>query len=136
EKNTLQRAFFENLTNLKAVDRRGGLRASERQAGEILSRGKTMLIFPEGTRSMDGDLHEFKPLLGHLALTYGVDILPLFLSGTREAMPKGGKIPTSRTLEARIGPPITVADMRRLTTGLSSADASREVAKLAHRAVL
>jgi long-chain acyl-CoA synthetase len=135
EKNTLQRAFFENLTNLKAVDRRGGLRASERQAGEILTRGKTMLVFPEGTRSMDGDLHEFKPLLGHLALTYGVDILPLYLSGTREAMPKGGKIPTSRTLEARIGPPITLTDMRRLTKGLSSADASREVAKLAHRAV-
>ncbi|MDF2694461.1 MAG: Long-chain-fatty-acid CoA ligase, partial [Labilithrix sp.] len=37
EKNTLQRTFFENLTNLKAVDRKGGLRASERQAGEILT---------------------------------------------------------------------------------------------------
>ena len=136
EKNSLQRAFFENLTNLKAVDRKGGLRASERQAGEILSRGKTMLIFPEGTRSTDGELHEFKPLLGHLALTYGVDILPLYLSGTREAMPKGGKIPLRRDIEARIGPPITVTDMRRLTKGLSAGDASREVAKLAHRAVL
>lgn len=136
EKNTLQRAFFENLTNLKAVDRKGGLRASERQAGEILSHGKTMLIFPEGTRSTDGELHEFKPLLGHLALTYGVDILPLYLKGTREAMPKGAKVPMSRELEARIGPPITVADMRRLTKGLSAGDASREVAKLAHRAVL
>ncbi len=136
EKNTLQRAFFENLTNLKAVDRRGGLRASERQAGEILTRGKTMLIFPEGTRSTDGELHEFKPLLGHLALTYSVDILPLYLAGTREAMPKGGKIPMSREIEARIGPPITVTDMRRLTKGLSAGDASREVAKLAHRAVL
>jgi long-chain acyl-CoA synthetase len=136
EKNTLQRTFFENLTNLKAVDRKGGLRASERQAGEILSRGKTMLIFPEGTRSTDGELHEFKPLLGHLALTYGVDILPLYLSGTREAMPKGGKIPMSRDIEARIGPPITVTDMKRLTKGLSAGDASREVAKLAHRAVM
>ncbi len=136
EKNTLQRAFFENLTNLKAVDRKGGLRASERQAGEILSRGKTLLIFPEGTRSIDGELHEFKPLLGHLALTYGVDILPLYLKGTREAMPKGAKIPMSRDIEARIGPPITVTDMRRLTKGLSAGDASREVAKLAHRAVV
>jgi long-chain acyl-CoA synthetase len=136
EKNTLQRAFFENLTNLKAVDRKGGLRASERQAAEILSRGRTMLIFPEGTRSTDGEIREFKALLGHLALTYGVDILPLHLGGTRDAMPKGGKLPTKRDLEARIGPPITIADMRRLTKGLSSADASREVAKLAHRAVL
>jgi long-chain acyl-CoA synthetase len=136
EKNTLQRAFFENLTNLKAVDRKGGLRASERQAGEILSRGKTMLIFPEGTRSMDGSLQEFKPLLGHLALTYGVDILPLYLAGTYEAMPKNSKLPMRRDIEARIGPPITVADMRRLTKDLTGGDASREVAKLAHRAVL
>lgn len=135
EKNGLQSAFFENFTNLKAVDRKGGLRASERQAGEILGSGKTMLIFPEGTRSQDGDLHEFKPLLGHLALTYNVDILPLYLAGTREAMPKGSKIPLKRELEARIGPPITVTDMRRLTQGLSTGDASREVAKLAHRAV-
>src|SRR6185369_12828954 len=43
--------------------------------------------------------------------------------------------PLSRELEARIGPPITVTDMRRLTKGLSPGDAAREVAKLAHRAV-
>lgn len=136
EKNSLQRAFFENLTNLKAVDRKGGLRASERRAGEILSQGKTMLVFPEGTRSTDGEVHEFKPTLGHLALTYGVDILPVYLGGTREAMPKGGKLPMSRDLFARIGPPLTIKDMRRLTKGLSSADAAREVAKLARRAVV
>ncbi|HEY8078597.1 MAG TPA: AMP-binding protein [Labilithrix sp.] len=136
EKGTLQRAYFENFTNLKAVDRKAGLRASERQAGEILTQGKTMLIFPEGTRSTDSDVHEFKPLLGHLALTYAVDILPVYLGGTRDAMPKGGKLPTSRNLAARIGPAITVADMRRLTNGLSPADAAREVAKLARRAVV
>ncbi|MBX3191041.1 MAG: AMP-binding protein [Labilithrix sp.] len=135
EKGTLQRTFFENLTNLKAIDRKSGLRASERQAGEILQQGKTMLIFPEGTRSTDGEVHEFKPLLGHLALHYAVDILPLYLGGTRDAMPKGGKIPTKRDLFARIGPPITVRDMKRLTKGLTPADAAREVAKLAHRAV-
>lgn len=136
EKNTIQRAFFENLTNLRAFDRKSGLRASERQAGELLQKGKTTLIFPEGTRSTDGEVHEFKPLFGHLALTYGVDILPIYLGGTRDAMPKGGKLPTSRDLFARIGPPIRVTDMRRLTKGLSTADASREVAKLTHRAVV
>jgi len=135
EKGTLQRTFFENLTNLRAIDRKGGLRASERQAGEILRAGKTTLIFPEGTRSTDGEIHDFKPLLGHLALTYGVDILPLYLGGTRDAMPKGSRIPTKRDLYARIGPPITVTDMRRLTKGLSPMDAAREVAKLACRAV-
>jgi long-chain acyl-CoA synthetase len=136
DKKPLRRAFFENLTNLQAIDRHSGLRASERQAAEILSQGKTMLLFPEGTRSPDGDVHDFKPLLGHLALTYAVDILPLFLEGTREAMPKGQKIPMRRDIVARIGPPLLVADMRRLTRGMTPADAAREVARLAREAVV
>jgi long-chain acyl-CoA synthetase len=136
DKSPLRRAFFENLTNLKAIDRKGSLRQAERAAAEILEQGKTMLIFPEGTRSHDGDIREFKPLLGHLALTYGVDILPLHLSGTREAMPKGAKIPLRRDITARIGLPLAVDEMRRLTAGMSSADACREVARLAHAAVI
>jgi long-chain acyl-CoA synthetase len=95
-----------------------------------------MLVFPEGTRSTDGDIHEFKPLLGHLALTYGVDILPIFLGGTRDAMPKGSRVPTRRAITARIGPPLAVADLRRLTSGLTPADAAREVSRLARQAVL
>jgi long-chain acyl-CoA synthetase len=50
-------------------------------------------------------------------------------------MPKGSKLPIKRDLFARIGPPIRVIDMRRLTKGLTPADAAREVAKLARRAV-
>jgi long-chain acyl-CoA synthetase len=136
EKGSLKRAFFENLTNLKAIDRKSGLRASERQAGEVLSQGKTVLIFPEGTRSPDGDVHEFKSFLGHLVLTYGVDVLPLYLGGTRDAMGKGSRIPTKRDIFARIGPVLTLGDMKRLTEGLSYGDASREVAKLARAAVV
>jgi long-chain acyl-CoA synthetase len=135
DKSPLRRAFFENLTNLRAIDRKGGLRASERQAAEIIAEGKTMLIFPEGTRSPDGDIHDFKPLLGHLSLTYGVDILPVHLSGTREAMPKGQRLPSSRDLVARIGPPLAVDDLRRLTQAMTPADAAREVSRLAQRAV-
>jgi long-chain acyl-CoA synthetase len=136
EKSPIRRAFFENLTNLQAIDRTKGLRASERQAADILKQGKTMLIFPEGTRSPDGDVHEFKPLVGHLSLTYGVDILPVYVSGTREAMPKGARLPTKRDLTARIGLPLTVAEMKRLTQGMTPADAARESSRLAYEAIL
>jgi long-chain acyl-CoA synthetase len=136
DKSPLRRAFFENLTNLRAIDRKSGLRASERQAAEILAEGRTMLVFPEGTRSPDGEIHDFKPLLGHLALTYEVDILPVYVSGTREAMPKGQRLPSSRDLTARIGPPLAVDDLKRLTKGMTPADASREVARLAREAVV
>lgn len=136
DKNSFKRAFFENLTNLKAIDRKSGLRASERQAGEVLSQGKTVLIFPEGTRSPDGQIQEFKSFLGHLVLTYGVDVLPVYVGGTHQAMGKGSRIPTKRDIFARIGPALTLADLKRLTEGLSYGDASREVAKLARAAVV
>jgi long-chain acyl-CoA synthetase len=132
----LQRAFFENLTNLKAFDRKSGLRQSLRQAGEVLEQGKTVLIFPEGTRSSTGEVEEFKPMVGYLALTHGVDILPLYIGGTHASMPKGGVLPMKREITARIGVPLRVTDMRRLTTGMTAQDAAREVARLARNAVV
>ncbi len=136
EKRGIQRAFFENFTNLKALDRKGGLRQSLRQAGEVIEQGHTVLMFPEGTRSETGEVQEFKSMVGHLALTHGVDILPIFLGGTHAAMPKGSRLPTKREIVARIGPPLSVADMRRLTAGMTPQDAAREVGRLAREAVL
>jgi long-chain acyl-CoA synthetase len=131
----LKRAFFENLTNLKAIDRKASLRQTIREATELLEQGKTLLVFPEGTRSGTGEIQEFKPLVGHLAVVNGVDLLPLYLGGTHAAMPKGAPVPTRRDLVARIGPPLCVADLRRLTVGMTPADAAREVARMARAAV-
>ncbi len=132
----LRKAFFENMTNLVAIDRKSGLRAALRQASEIIASGKTVLLFPEGTRSTTGEVGEWKPMIGQLALTHGVDILPVFLAGTHAAMPKGRALPTKREVAAKIGPPLRVEDMRRLTASMTPADAAREVAKLARAAVL
>jgi long-chain acyl-CoA synthetase len=132
----LKRTFFENFTNLQAFDRRGGLRQSLRQAAEVLERGKTVLLFPEGTRSTTGEVGEFKPFVGYLALTHGIDILPIYLGGTFEAMKKGVFVPTRRQITARIGIPLCVSDMRKTTTGMTAQDAAREVARIARRAVL
>lgn len=131
----LRRAYFENLTNLAAFDRKGGLRQAIRQAGEVIDQGKTVLIFPEGTRSTTGAIQEFKAVIGHLALAHGVDILPVYLGGTRQALPKGRSIPVRRDIVARIGPPLEVSELRRLTAGMKSAQASRKIAELTQLAV-
>lgn len=135
EGNKWRRAYFENFTNLAPFDRKGGLRQALRIAGEHLDRGDTVLIFPEGTRSPDGSIREFKPAIGHLAFAHGVDILPVYLGGTYEAMRKGSKIPTRRDLVARIGKPLRVDDLRRLTEGMKLSAACRKVAELTERAV-
>jgi long-chain acyl-CoA synthetase len=67
---------------------------------------------------------------------HGVDVLPVFLGGTHASMPKGSTLPTRREIVARIGPPLRVTDLRRLTEGMSTGDAAREVARIARNAVL
>ncbi len=63
-----KRAVMENFTNLVPMERTGSLRQSLRHASSFLDRGYNALIFPEGTRSVTGEMADFKPVIGYLAL--------------------------------------------------------------------
>ncbi|MBL9039936.1 MAG: AMP-binding protein [Archangium sp.] len=130
-----KRAYFENFTNLIPMDRTGSLRESLRLATESLTQGYHLLIFPEGTRSPDGQLREFKPTTGYLSLTAGVDILPMYLHGTHAALPKGAWWPKVEDLEVRIGPALEVSRLRAHVKGLSRSESYRAVTALAEEAV-
>jgi long-chain acyl-CoA synthetase len=130
-----RRLYFENLTNLVPMARNGSLRQALRQAGDLIEQGKTVLIFPEGTRGTDGSVHEFKSAVGYLSLHHEVDVLPVYLGGTFAALPKGATVLRRRDVEARIGPVLEARELSRLTAGLPPADAARAVARLIERAV-
>jgi long-chain acyl-CoA synthetase len=101
----VRRMYFENFTNLVPMERHGSLRESLRLAGEVVRDGYILLIFPEGTRSETGIMTDFKPSLGYLAMTNKCGILPMYLSGTHEAMPKGRYLPRrGERVGAYIGP--------------------------------
>ena len=91
EGNRFRKAYFENFTNLVPMPRTGALRQALRTAGELLEQGKTVLLFPEGTRTTDGSIREFKPIVGHLALHYGVDVLPVYLGRHVRSATEGRK---------------------------------------------
>ncbi len=135
EGNRWRKAYFENFTNLVPMPRGNSLRQALRQAGSLLEEGKTVLIFPEGTRSTDGQIAEFKSAVGHLALHHKIDILPVWVGGTHAALPKGATLPRRRDVSARIGPPLRYEELRRLTQGMRMADAARVVARLTEKAV-
>jgi long-chain acyl-CoA synthetase len=135
EGNRFRKAYFENFTRLVPMPRNGTLRQGLRKAAELIEQGKTVLLFPEGTRSVDGQIHEFKAVVGHLALHQGVDVLPVYLGGTFAALPKGATVVRRRDVEARIGPVLEASELRRLTAGLPASDASRAAARLVERAV-
>lgn len=136
EGNPYKRAFFEQFSHLEPMPRTGSLRSALRRAGEVLESGKTVLIFPEGTRTDDGRLADFKPAIGHLVLHHQVDVLPIWLEGAFEAMPRGSKLPRSRRLEARIGRPLPARELEKAVQGLSASEAARAVTRIAREAVL
>jgi long-chain acyl-CoA synthetase len=135
EGNRLKVTWFTHFTNVEAIERRQGFRASLKQARAVLDRGRTVLLFPEGTRQVDGQLADFKPLVGKLALDSGVDILPIYIDGAYRIMPKGNMMPAGRGVSIHIGPPLEVGQLRRLTDGQKTSLAARQAASLARDAV-
>ena len=110
-----KRAYMENFTNLVPMERTGSLRQSLRHARDYLDRGYNALIFPEGTRSMTGQMADFKPVIGYLALQSRVGILPVYLYGTYEAFPKGSAVIKSRDVGARIGRFLSIEELEEMT---------------------
>ena len=62
---------------------------SVRAAAEVMQHGLNMVIFPEGTRSIDGCLLPFKKGPFHLAMETGIPVVPVTILGTAECWPKG-----------------------------------------------
>jgi long-chain acyl-CoA synthetase len=76
------------------------------QAGAVgLKQGSPLLIFPEGTRSIDGRVAEFKKGAAILAVELGIPIVPVGIRGTFEAWPRGGSF-RLHPVEFHFGDPI------------------------------
>jgi 1-acyl-sn-glycerol-3-phosphate acyltransferase len=80
--------------------------ASLRRAAERVRNGVSVIIFPEGTRSPDGELQPFKSGGFHLALEAQVPVLPVTVSGSRQLTPKGSLRVESGRVRVRYGKPI------------------------------
>ena len=73
---------------------------------EKLSSGHNLIIFPEGTRGVAGQIGKFKTGVGRLAEEYrDVPIIPVFLSGPEKAFPKKSAFPLPIWNNVTVGPP-------------------------------
>jgi 1-acyl-sn-glycerol-3-phosphate acyltransferase len=74
--------------------------------------GHSIIIFPEGTRSRDGDLLPFKKGAFVAAIEMGFPVVPIILKGTRRVMPKGGYLTIHPgDVEIVVKPPIPTAGL-------------------------
>jgi len=80
-------------------------------AAERLKQGHSLVIFPEGTRSKDGTLGNFKSGSLKIALNANVPIVPVTINGSMNIMPKGTSFIKSANVEVIISPPLIPGQM-------------------------
>lgn len=95
-----------------SLDREDNRKAivSVNMAADRIRNGASVLIFPEGTRSEDGVVREFKKGGFHLALKSGCDIVPVAIAKSRDIVPKGSLKVNRGTICFSIGKAIPVKE--------------------------
>ncbi len=81
--------FFAEIHNVILVDIENDLKTSMMKIAAALKRKKNLIIFPEGTRSITGELGDFKKFYTILSCELNIPIVPVVLSGNSDALPRG-----------------------------------------------
>lgn len=108
---------------------RDDVRSSVRNIAEAarrVSEGMSLMIFPEGGRSPDGVLREFKAGAAYIAIKAGVPVVPMGITGTRQVLRRGSIIVRPGRVALRIGSPVP-------TSGMTIRDAQALLAELRRR---
>jgi 1-acyl-sn-glycerol-3-phosphate acyltransferase len=99
-----------------------------------LTRGSSVMLFPEGTRSTDGQLKSFKHGAFTLAKELGIELVPIVIDGTRDALPKQGLLlrqTTPLSIRVHVLAPVS-PDAADSVQALSELVRDRMVNELAH----
>ena len=99
-------------------------------AAAKIAAGKSVLIFPEGTRSDDGCLQEFKAGAILLAIKAGVPIVPMGFNGSYQVLPKGKLLANGGEIVLRIGSPIATQGFKAKDKQQLALDLHHAVANL------
>jgi 1-acyl-sn-glycerol-3-phosphate acyltransferase len=81
---------------------------------DILNRGDVIVMFPEGTRSATGELQPAKPGVGMIAYHARVPVIPAYISGSHEVLPKNAKGLHLKKCTVRFGPALDLQEFFRM----------------------
>jgi long-chain acyl-CoA synthetase len=85
--------FLAHRNNIILVDVNKDLKLSIQKLAEVLKKGKNLLIFPEGTRSLTGHLGDFKQTFAILSRELKVPVIPVAIKGSFKILPSGSLFP-------------------------------------------
>lgn len=108
--------FMARLAGVFPVNQRSG-QSTLAFGAFVLKAKKTLIAFPEGQRSPTGELQSFKPGVGMLAEHFKIPIIPVYITGAREALPIGARFPKAHPIKIRFGKPLDPAQLEAIGVG-------------------
>lgn len=99
-------ALFARLAHVIAIDPYADFGRALRLSSYVLRTGNSLCIFPEGGRSFDGKLMEFKKGIGILAIEAGAPLVPARIEGTFKILPRGARWPRPGRITLSFGSPL------------------------------
>lgn len=96
------------------IDRDGSGLAGLKETLRRLKADELVLIFPEGTRSPDGEVQQLKPGFCAVARRSRAPLVPVGLDGAYQAWPRTAKFPTFSPISVVIGPPLLPEEVAQL----------------------
>lgn len=104
---------LSRLGHVIPIDADRALVSSLALAIAVLRRGKSLVWFPEGRRSLTGEVLPFRPGVGFLFQRYPTTIVPVYLKNTAKALPPGSFLPRPYQITVSFGKPITPEEIER-----------------------
>lgn len=103
--------IFARLANVIPIDQELYLTKALQMSAYILKNRKSLLVFPEGSRSVNGEVMEFKKGVGILAVEMNIPVVPAYIKGSFEVLPRGAGIPKIKPIEIIFGKAIVPSEI-------------------------
>jgi long-chain acyl-CoA synthetase len=126
-------SFFSRICRVFPIEAKQSLFASLALGISVLKAGSNLIWFPEGERTLDGKLLPFKEGIGLLLAKSDVEVVPVYLDGTYEALPPGAFLPRFHNIRVIFGEPVKPTQLAKEGKGEKE---SQRIANALHDRVL
>jgi len=138
------RAYFEvpiirntiKLIKIIPIDPGGRLVDAMQACAYILRNGKAACIFPEGVRSIDKEIKEFKKGIGILTKELGIRLVPAYIKGSYESWPRAARFPVPHPIAVVFGRPHNPEELKKEGIRLGAKDDYEAIALGIREAVM
>jgi long-chain acyl-CoA synthetase len=105
------KGWFAKRAHVIPIDSSAYLNRALQTSAYVLRHGRSLCVFPEGGRSPDNTLLEFKKGVGILAIEMGIPVVPVYIKGAFEALPREAAWPKFSKISVTFGTPLSAKEI-------------------------